>query len=68
MHVFLSLKTKNYPRLLKHLPLNITNVRLVEHDLNTKQTTVEADVPPTTVYNKHTTIESLVGFDTPIFR
>ena len=46
MHVFISFKTKHFNDAIPYLECKqVTNIRLVEHDLNSMETMIEADVP-----------------------
>ena len=46
MHAFISFKTKNFKNAISYLgSKQISNIRLVEHNLNSMQTMIEADVP-----------------------
>ena len=46
MHVFISFKTKNFKDAISYLESKkISNIRLVEHNLNSMETMIEADVP-----------------------
>ena len=46
MHAFISFKTKNFKDAISYLESKqISNIRLVEHNLNSMETMIEADVP-----------------------
>ena len=46
MHAFISFKTKNFKNAISYLESKqISNIRLVEHNLNSMETMIEADVP-----------------------
>ena len=46
MHAFISFKTKNFKDAISYLESKqISNIRLVEHNPNSMETMIEADVP-----------------------
>ena len=69
MHVFITMRTRDYEQGLKELQTcGVWNLRLVEHDYSTKTSIVEGDTNFVQGIPKNYSVIGSVGFDRPMFR